>query len=482
MAMDFKHKSPYQRKLYILLLTFSWTMAACFLAFQYNREREYKALQLDTQLQGYNSRIIAALQDGVVVDSATKFVEPPVEDVRVTVINPDGLMTFDNKLDTLSATSHLTRSEIAAALKTGKGYAIRRHSETTNTNYFYSATLAPDGTIVRSAVPYSLSLGEVLAADRKYLWSMLGITLLFSILAWFVVKPISSMVSRLSDFAGKAERGERIYDADAFSKDELGEISGNIIRLYARLQNTIAERDSHHEMAMREQQEKQRIKRELTNNLNHELKTPVAAINLCFETLLAHPDLEEGQRKDFLSRGHEHVHRLQHLLADVSAITRLEEGSEKIEKEPVDIALLVDDVIFDAQQQAKEKGVQVTAEIPAGTVVNGSYQMLESIFHNLVENACVYSGGTQVVIKLESGFDRDLLLFSVEDDGEGVAEKHLSRLFERFYRVDKGRSRRAGGTGLGLAIVKHAVNFHGGQVKATIGSQGGLRLLFTLAK
>ncbi len=233
---------------------------------------------------------------------------------------------------------------------------------------------------------------------------------------------------------------------------------------------------------MREQQEKQRIKRELTNNLNHELKTPVAAINLCFETLIAHPSLEEKQRTDFLRRGYEHVHRLQHLLADVSAITRLEEGSEKIEKEPVDIAALVDDVIFDTQQQAGEKGIQVTAEIPAGTIVNGSYQMLESIFHNLVENACVYSGGTQVVIKLESGFDRDLLLFSVEDDGEGVAEKHLSRLFERFYRVDKGRSRRAGGTGLGLAIVKHAVNFHGGQIKAMIGSQGGLRLLFTLAK
>lgn len=129
-----------------------------------------------------------------------------------------------------------------------------------------------DRWIARTAVPYSLPLTDVLAADREFLWFMLGVTLLMSIAGYFATRRIGQNISRLNDFAHRAERGERIDNAPTFPHDELGEISQHIIRLYADLQRTAADRDREHELALHEEQEKIRIKKQLTNNINHELK------------------------------------------------------------------------------------------------------------------------------------------------------------------------------------------------------------------
>lgn len=131
-----------------------------------------------------------------------------------------------------------------------------------------------DGIIVRSAVPYSVSLREVLAADWEFLWFMLGVTLLMSIAAYFTTRRLGHNITRLNEFAERAERGERIDERETFPHDELGDISNHIIRLYARLQRTTADRDREHALALHEEQEKIRIKKQLTNNINHELKTP----------------------------------------------------------------------------------------------------------------------------------------------------------------------------------------------------------------
>lgn len=137
--------------------------------------------------------------------------------------------------------------------------------------------MSDGGVVVRSAVPYSITLREVLAADREFLWFMLGVTLLMSVAAYFATRRLGHNITRLRDFAQRAERGERIDEQAVFPHDELGDISSHIIRLYARLQRTTADRDREHALALHEQQEKIRIKKQLTNNINHELKTPVAA-------------------------------------------------------------------------------------------------------------------------------------------------------------------------------------------------------------
>ena len=398
----------------------------------------------------------------------------------MTPIDRSGHVLFDNSLDTLPAANHLDRPEIADALTHGSGYIIRRHSESSHHNYFYSAMLG-DKVIVRSAVPYSVSLSEVLAADREFLWFMLGVTLLMSIAGYFATRRLGHNITRLNEFAQRAERGERIDDIAPFPHDELGEISNHIIRLYARLQRTTADRDREHALALHEEQEKIRIKKQLTNNINHELKTPVAAIQGYLETLLANPGMEGSQRTEFLEKSVAQTERLRRLLADVSTITRMDEASQLIRKEPVVLNDLIAEVADEMALKPAEQRLRVNVDVPKRVEVVGNPALLASIFRNLADNAAAYSGGRDIYIRLLDDTPEECsLLFA--DNGIGVGEEHLPHLFERFYRVDKGRSRKLGGTGLGLSIVKNAVMIHGGTITARNRERGGLEFRFSLKK
>lgn len=399
--------------------------------------------------------------------------------MRISIIDDSGKVIFDNTLDSLPGSNHLHRKEIADAVRHGTGYTLRRHSESTGETYFYSARKG-EKYIVRAAVPYSVSLQQLLAADFGFLWFMSGITMCMCVIGYFATRRLGIHVSRLNLFAKKAERGERIYDTEPFPHDELGEISNHIVRLYARLQQANADRDREHRAAIHEQQEKERIKKQLTNNINHELKTPVASIQACLETLLSHPDLGREKREDFLMRCMANTTRLRQLLADVALITRMDDGGAAIMKEKLDLACLIADVVDEKRDMAAAKGIVIDNESEACSAeINGNASLLESVFNNLIDNALAYSEAGRITIRLKELPD-DILLVTFSDNGCGVGEEHLPRLFERFYRVDKGRSRAAGGTGLGLAIVKNAVMFHGGSVTVENSPKGGLvfRLTF----
>ena len=162
--MGLKSKLPYHRRLLLLLLVSSWVLVACFIVFQYGREKHFKAEQLNSQLQLFNIQFLDALAGGANIDSLARQHKKPFEEQRITVIDLSGKVLFDSSSDTTSMTNHLDRPEVIQALENGTGYVIRRHSESTHLNYFYSAT-KNDSLIVRSAVPYSVSLREVLAAS-----------------------------------------------------------------------------------------------------------------------------------------------------------------------------------------------------------------------------------------------------------------------------------------------------------------------------
>ena len=480
MATVLRSRFSYHRRLFLLLLAFSWALVACFVTFQYSREKRFKAERLDARLQLFNLRLLDALGEGTAPGAFLADHPLPYGDLRVTVIDDDGGVLFDNSADSLPAANHLGRPEVTEALAHDTGYTIHRHSESTDRYYFYSA-MKGDGIIVRSAVPYSVSLREVLAADWEFLWFMLGVTLLMSIAAYFTTRRLGHNITRLNEFAERAERGERIDEQAVFPHDELGDISSHIIRLYARLQRTTADRDREHALALHEQQEKIRIKKQLTNNINHELKTPVAAIQGYLETLLDNPGLGAEKRTAFLEKSCAQVARLRSLLADISTVTRMDEASQLIQKERVVLNDLIAEVTADMELKPADQRLRVNIDFPQQVEIVGSPSLLTSIFRNLADNAAAYSGGRDIFIRLLSDTPEECTV-SFADNGIGIGEEHLPHIFERFYRIDKGRSRKQGGTGLGLAIVKNAVAIHGGTITARERERGGLEFVFTLKK
>ena len=480
MAMASVIKLSYHKRLFLMLLAFSWSIILCFIGFQYFREKQYKSEFLNAQLQLYNKHLLRAVESGLPYLEHITADGQPFEELRVSIITHTGVVVYDNMLGLDLLDNHRMRPEVDATLKRGSAYHIGRQSASDGREYFYSATKGKE-VIIRTAIPYSDSLREVLRADWTFLGVMIGISFAMSILAYFATRRLGKNIERLNRFAAKAEKGESFDEDEPFPNDELGSISSHIVRLYAQWQQTIKDRDTAHETAMREEQEKIRIKRQLTNNINHELKTPVASIQVCLETLLSGISISEEKRQELIGLCYTHNERLRRLLCDVSLITRMEDGSQLIGKEQVNINNIIGEIATELEIMPEEERFALHTDFDEQITVEGNPSLIGSIFRNLTENAIAYSGGRNIYISLLEN-NGQLCRICFEDDGCGVEEKQLPRLFERFYRVDKGRSRRMGGTGLGLAIVKHAVQFHGGSINVSNRTRGGLRFEFTLKK
>ncbi len=467
--MDSKPKSTYAQRLFGLLVLFAAVPTLCFLGYQYKRERLYSSELLNARLQQVNARVLEALAAGTPPE---KLRIDDFKGLRLTVLDRTGRVCYDSEEPAERMPNHIARAEIVAALKEGSGHTIRRVSESLHTEYFYSAA-ADSVRIVRTALPYDWSLQEMLRGDQHFLL-LIGIMLLpLCILAALVTRRLGGNIARLRRFAERLERGGDVTDFEPFPAGELGDISNHIVSLSARLQRE-------HEVALHEEQEKIRIKRQLTNNINHELKTPVSAIRGYLETILTSPEMDGATQRSFIERSFAQTERLQQLLQDVATLTRMDEASPLIVREPTDLAAIVTEVVEEVQLRfGRQMAIEHNFRRPLPLTANAG--LLSSAFRNLAENAVTHSGGTLIRIWLEREDDETYTL-TFSDNGQGVGEEHLPHLFERFYRVDKGRSRKSGGTGLGLAIVKNAVCLHGGRIEVYNRPAGGLEFLITLSK
>ncbi len=226
------------------------------------------------------------------------------------------------------------------------------------------------------------------------------------------------------------------------------------------------------------------LKQQLTHNIAHEFKTPVCSIQGYLETILAnYPDrLSDEQMMHFLQRCYLQSTRLNSLVKDMSQLMEMSGNSQYLEKETVNLSAIVRNLLQEINNRLVEQNIKVVNELPDVLLLAGNQSMLYSVFRNLFDNAISYAGNGCVIRLNNYRVDSEFYYFSFSDNGVGVPEEHLNRLFERFYRVDKGRSRKLGGTGLGLAIVKNAVILHGGTISARRGDGGGLEFVFTLRK
>lgn len=454
-------KFTFRMRIFLMLLGTCWLLAGAFMVFQYHREKEYKAGVLDARLQMHNARLLDDMRKGEPIGDIVSRISSPAHDLRVTLIGPNGNVMYDSRTPSLSS-NHNSRPEVMAARKFGEGHTIERLSEGGDASYFYSALLGDNGLVIRSAAPYSHSLIEFLEVDRSILLIMGGLTLLITILGLLTTRKIDVSIRRLSLFAEKAEKGERIYSGYSFPHDELGDIASNIVKLYVQ-------RDEQHLATIRLEKDKATLKKQLTNNINHELKTPVASILVNLDILADHPDIPDEKKREIMARIRANAERLNALLKDVSTITRMEDGQNMLDKRQLDLTALINKIAAEARQRTD---MSIRVDLPQLSII-GDRGLLESIFVNLIDNAIAYSGGTEINITADTRGN-----FRLWDNGRGIESVHMPRIFERFYRIDNGRTRASGGTGLGLSIVRNAVAVHGGCVKAV--STNGLLFEFNL--
>ncbi|MCI1720902.1 MAG: ATP-binding protein [Bacteroidales bacterium] len=483
-----KNRQIRETLMFVLLLSVIWIAATVFVFFRYSSEKRFKEDMMNASLQSVNEHVAEILGDGnnyhfvpqddrffSSLDSSFKDIKRIYPDIRITIIESNGKVIYDSYEGAKSAQmqNHSSRPEFRDAMKSGNGFIVRRLSKTTSENYFYSATKIEHNLsigkkiisapyIVRSALPYSVSLQKTLSLGHSFVWFIAGMTLLLSLMAVLVI---------------------------------------------GRIRKDSEEIEYQHNKAMREEEEKIRIKKQLTNNINHELKTPVSGISLCLETMLRNPNMTEEQKHDFLAKSYSETQRLSSLLQDVSTITRMDEAPDMIKKERLYLSNIIREEVAAANQmiisrQHTAAGTSLNSDssdnIPGSDksamikihlvnleskplVMYGNDSLLRSIFSNLLNNAISYSSGTEIYIKLVKETP-DKYFFSLWDNGVGVDSEHLPHLFERFYRVDKGRSRKAGGTGLGLSIVKNAVIIHGGTITVNNYVPSGLQFDFSFKK
>ncbi len=485
------------RKLYFYVLTVFLVFAVSFIVFQQTREKQFKVSTLTMKLEGYNALLEEDLSlahdkgvlrsdeasgswDGkksgrkifVSEEKLNAFVrEHESKDLRVTLIRPDGKVLYDNmSKDYAHFPNHLNRKEIQDALKLGQGTSVERQSKTLKQDYFYVASYFPaDSVVIRSALPYNNDLAKSLQADQHYIWFAIAAIVLLTIVLYRFTSRLGKNISKLRIFAYKADHNEslEIEDLAKFPGDELGEIAERIIKMYKRIQTTRKEQDI--------------LKRQLTQNIAHELKTPVASIQGYLETILDNPHINEETKAQFLQRCYAQSERLSSLLHDISTLNRLDDGADMIDFEAVDITLLVTEITKETALARQEHKLTFDNQLPERIVVKGNRSLLYSVFRNLTDNAIAYAGeGCKMTLSAREQGNKWHFVFT--DNGQGVPQEHLARLFERFYRVDKGRSRKMGGTGLGLAIVKNAVLLHGGTIRVSNQTEGGLKFEFTIKK
>lgn len=224
------------------------------------------------------------------------------------------------------------------------------------------------------------------------------------------------------------------------------------------------------------------LKQEMTNNIAHELKTPVSSIRGYIETLLDQPDIDPQKQKFFLERTYTQVLRLTDLIRDIALITKTEEAADLFEKTTVNIKDTIEEVVADLKDNFQKNRISLCNQVKETVEIEGNHTLLYSIFRNLIDNTLHYAG-EDISIRIDNyAEDKEYYYFSFYDTGQGIDEKHLDRIFDRFYRVNEGRSRKNGGSGLGLSIVKNAVLFHKGQITAKNRKEGGLEYLFSLRK
>lgn len=394
---------------------------------------------------------------------------------RVTIIRPDGTVLADSDANPERMENHRSRPELKAAFAGRDGWSVR-FSPTLKAQFLYVAVPLADGAL-RLAVPLSQVTAQVNQIRRQVLASTALAFLPSVLLTAWLARRISARLGGIVAFAGRLSEGDFSTRLTETGKDELGILAAKLNETGSKLEVTFRQLEQEH----KELERLERVRKDFVINVSHELRTPLASIQGYAETLLEGAIRDPQVNRKFVQIILQNAQRLGRLTADLLTLSRIELQQKMFQFAPYSINALLNQHVEAIRPLAEQKQIELSVEpAPGDTEVFCDEEAMHQILTNLVDNALKYTqqGGTVTVAARTIAGDR--VEVSVRDSGIGLPAEELPRLFERFYRVDKARSRELGGTGLGLAIVKHLVRAQGGEVgvESTVGL--GSRFYFTV--
>ena len=372
------------------------------------------------------------------------------EEIRITLIQKDGTVCYDSSVDETKLDNHASRPEFIEAVKNGEGMDVR-YSDTLDTSTFYYALELDNGIVLR------------LAREAESIWSVFENV--FPIIGLFAIVVFACCMI-VAHFMTKS----LVAPIEQLAKDVE---KGNSISIYKELVPFINMIQKQHEDIIKSAQ----MRQEFTANVSHELKTPLTAIS-GYAELIESGMASGNDMRHFANEIHQNSNRLLTLINDIIQLSELDSTEVEINFAPLDLYQVAKGCVEMLQITAKQHNIELSLQgVPAR--INANKAMMEEVIVNLCDNAIRYNnkdGKVMVIIKKIN----DKVVLSIKDTGIGISEENQQRIFERFYRVDKSRSKSTGGTGLGLAIVKHIVGKHHAymEVESELGKGTEIKVIF----
>ena len=487
-----KKRLSYQWRLFWPVVTVLWVLLLGLAFWQYHRTETATENYVEQNLKLVNSRLnyLININEWDRVETFNNFIheyyeeDPMFEDIRITIFDRDWIplksqgvpiQLKQEEKDMLP--ENMFHRKVISPIPYGRKYK--------ENYYLLSEVKTPENAVyyVASSLPKDDTLSESMTGSNfSATWIIVFIiATTLTLITFFSTRYLGRSIGLLRDFANRSANDPNFIPGDEFTHDELGDIAKQIVHIYKERAIARERTEREHQLALHAIEDKARQKRQMTNNINHELKTPISVIKGYLDTILDSPDMDAETGRHFLVKAREHANRLVNLIADVSAITRLEEGENQINTEQLDFH----EIVYVFANDSRESGIlghfNIEIEIPLATDILGNGNLLMGMLSNLTKNAVNYSGGDTIRIEYK-GEDDNFYKFSFYDNGHGVPESSIEHLFDRFYRIDSGRARKSGGTGLGLPIVFNTIKAHGGVITVQNRAEGGLEFIFTLRK
>lgn len=443
---------------YILVILVSIFLLSLFVR---SRVTQYSENQIAEELKS-NAFLISTIIREDVYQASKRDIQSKIEvyakelSCRITVIAEDGTVLGETEKDSSLMGNHLNRREVAEALAEGSGESARL-SDTLGVRMKYAAMpiILQDKSIgvVRLAIPLLAVKRELNIIHKVFILGAVFTVCFTLLIGFFLSRSISLPIQKIEETAAAIAAGDFGRRVAVNTNDELGDLSKSLNRMADELQSE-----------MDKLEKLDRVRTDFVANVSHELKTPLTAIRGYIETL------EDGAVEDtetsykFLGIINNHTKRLSNILDDLLRLAEIENVENVFEAVTFDVKSMIDDVVWQLTSAISEKHHNLGVDYNGKDFdIRGDKNKIERVLVNLIDNAVKYTS-EEGRIEVALFEQKDNILITIKDDGIGIPEEHLNRIFERFYRVDSSRSRELGGTGLGLSIVKHIVLMHKGHI------------------